>query len=313
VSVRAPQGMAAPRTPAPMARSVDAALVLWMASLSALWGLNAISIRAVTIGMAPLLAAGLRGVVALLCLVPWGLWRGERLWFSGRLGLHSAVAGLIFATEFCVLYTGASLTTGGHVAIYINTAPFFVAVAAHYLLPGERMTWQRWAGLLLAFTGIAVLFSSDLRVQGSGLWRGDLLVIAGAALWGLTTVYIKRFMVQEMNGFELLYTQIAVSTPFLLAAAVLAPFGASASPTPLALGIVVFQGTVVVFFSYLVWMKLLRSYPASAVQSFTFLTPIWGVLLGALLLGETLRASTFLAIALVGLGLYLVNRPPHRA
>jgi drug/metabolite transporter (DMT)-like permease len=294
---------------APVSRPVDATLVLWMVALSGLWGFNAITIKAVTTGMAPLLAAGLRGAVALVCLVPWGLWRGERLWIRGRLGLHSLMAGLMFAAEFCLFYIGARLTSGGHVAIYINVAPFFVAVGAHYLLPGDRMTWVRWIGLLLAFVGIALLFSNDLLVQRSGYWRGDLLVIAGAAVWALTTVYIKRFMVQGMSGFELLYVQIAISTPVLLAVSAIAEPGGLSGIAPLAVGIVVFQGTVIVFFSYVAWMTMLRIYPASAVQSFTFLTPLWGVLLGMLLLGESASGATFLAIAGVGMGLYLVNRP----
>ncbi|HKI99031.1 MAG TPA: DMT family transporter [bacterium] len=290
-------------------RGVDATMVLWMVSLSGLWGLNAITIKAVTTGMAPLLAAGLRGLVALVLLVAWGAWRGERLLYRGHLLRHSIVAGLMFAAEFCLFYTGARMTTGGHVAIYINMAPFFVAAGAHFLLPGDRMTWLRWAGLVLAFAGVVVLFSGDLATGQGGYLRGDLLVIAGAAVWGLTTLYIKRYMVAEMSGFELLYVQIAVSTPVLLVLAALWHPGALAAIAPLSWGIVLFQGIVVVFFSYLAWMTLLRIYPASAMQSFTFLTPVWGVALGALMLGERVTIATFAAIALVGLGLYLVNRP----
>ena len=134
-------------------------------------------------------------------------------------------------------------------------------------------------------------------------------MIAGAAVWAMTTVYIKRFMVQGMTGFELLFVQIAVSTPVLLLVSAFLEPGGLAGIGSLSAGIVVFQGTVVVFFSYLAWMSLLRIYPASAVQSFTFLTPLWGVALGVVLLGETATAVTFLAIAGVGIGLYLVNRP----
>ncbi len=307
----APRLTAAPRPRAvpALSRPVDATLVLWMTGLSALWGLNAITIKAVTTGMDPLLAAGLRGVVALGLLLAWGAWRGERLWFRGRLAAHSLAVGLLFALEFCLFYGGASLTSGGHVAIYINTAPFFVAVGAHTLLPGDRMSPLRWLGLLFAFAGIVALFGGDLYGGQWGYWRGDALVIAGAALWGTATLYIKRFMVADMSGFELLYVQILVSTPVLLGAAALAGSGGWHAIPALAGAIVVFQGIVIVFFSYLAWMSLLRIYPASAMQSFTFLTPLWGVLLAGLLLGEPINAITLLAIALVGPGLFLVNRP----
>jgi drug/metabolite transporter (DMT)-like permease len=308
----APAPAGAPRLRRPLdasARGVDARMVLWMLFLSGLWGLNAITIKAVATDMAPLAAVGLRGAVALTCLSLWGWWRGERLWFGGRLALHSLVAGLLFTAEFILFYTGARMTTGGHVAIYINTAPFFVAAGAHFLLPGERMTPWRWLGLGLAFGGILALFGDDLFVHRGGYWRGDLLVIAGALIWGATTVYIKRFMVQDMSGFELLYVQILVSTPLLLAVVGAAQPEALLLVTPRAGAIVVFQGTVIVFFSYLAWSTLLRVYPANAMQSFTFLTPVWGVAIGALALGEPVRGGTLLGIALVGVGLYFVNRP----
>lgn len=294
-------------------RAVDVRLVLWMVLLSSLWGLNAITIRAVSVDMPPLLAAGLRGLVALACLVPWGLLRGHRLVFRGMQARHGIAAGLLFGAEFCLFYPGARFTSGGHVAIYMNTAPFFVAVGAHYLLVGERMTPRRWLGLVLAFTGIVVLFSDELLVRQSGYWKGDLLVIAGAVAWALTTLYIKRFMVQNMNGFELLYVQIGVSTPLLLALGLLPGPAVLGQITALGAAIVLFQGTVIVFFSYLAWMTVLRIYPASAAQSFTFLTPVWGVALGALVLDERVTAGTFVAIALVGVGLWLVNRPRRPA
>ena len=73
-----------------------------------------------------------------------------------------------------------------------------------------------------------------------------------------------------------------------------------------------FQAVATVSFSYMVWMMLVQRYSASAMQSFTFLSPIWGVLLGIVVLGEELQAPLVAGIALVGIGIYLVNRPPRR-
>ena len=280
-----------------------------MALLSALWGFNAITIKVLTNELPPLLAAGLRGAMALPFLVLYGAIKGEPLLFGGWRLIHGAVAGLIFALEFCLFYTGARWTNGGHIAIFINTAPFYVALGAHWLLRGDRLFLLRALGLLLAFAGIVALFSDDLYVQQSGFWRGDLLVMAGAMLWAVSTLYVKRFMVGLMSGFQMLYMQILVSTPALLLAAVfLEPVG-KVEFSRLSLGILAFQGLVVVFISYLAWMNLLRRYPASAVQSFTFLSPVWGVLMGVMLLGETVTGVMTAGIAMVGAGLYMVNRP----
>lgn len=174
--------------------------------------------------------------------------------------------------------------------------------------------------MTLAFFGIVAVFSDDLLILKAGFWRGDLLVILAALGWGATTLYMKRFMVRSMTGFHMLHAQILVSTPLLLAMSFATePFatGSLASEsfppggfTALGLGIIVFQGVVVVVFSYMAWMTLLRVYPASTMQSFTFLSPVWGVGLGAMLLGEKITLPGMAGVAMVGAGLVLVSRPP---
>ena len=323
-----PQGVGA----TPETRPADGSMVIWMVGLTCLWGLNAIGIKAVTDEMPPLLAVGLRGLVALVLMVPFALWRRERLGFTGWQWVHGLVVGVLFALEFALFYVGAQYTSGGHMVIFINTAPFFVAAGAHLFLPEERLSTMGWLGLTLAFFGIVAVFSDDLLILKSGFWRGDLLVILAAMGWGMTTLYMKRFMVRSMTGFHMLYAQILVSTPLLLgmsfatesfaagffAAGSFGPESLSfgtfpadgfAGFTALGLGIVLFQAVVVVVFSYMAWMTLLRVYPASAMQSFTFLTPVWGVLLGAILLGETITVPGVAGLAMVGAGLVLISRP----
>ena len=290
-------------------RPVDASMVIWMVGLTCLWGVNAIGIKAVTDEMPPLLAVGLRGVVALGLMVPFALWRGEGLGFTGWQWVHGLVVGVLFALEFALFYVGAQYTSGGHMAIFINTAPFFVAIGAYLFLHEEGLSRLGWLGLALAFSGIVAVFSADLLILKAGYWRGDLLVILAALGWGGTTLYMKRFMVRSMTGFRLIYIQILISTPLLLGGS----FAVESLPpggfTALGLGIIVFQGVVVVVFSYMAWMTLLRVYTASAMQSFTFLTPVWGVAMGAMLLGETITVPGVAGMAMVGAGLVLISRP----
>ena len=88
--------------------------------------------------------------------------------------------------------------------------------------------------------------------------------------------------------------------------------GVVATP-PLVLGALAYQTVVVAFVSYLAWFWLIRSYPASQLAAFSFLTPLLGVLAGGLLLGERITAALIAAMAFVGLGIYLVNRRPAAA
>ena len=291
------------------ARTVDTAMVLWMLLLTFLWGLNAISVRVLVEGMAPIMGAALRGLVALACLTVYGWVRGESMHYFSRAGFHGAMNGVIFALEFTLIYLGARHTNGGHLSLFINMAPFFVAVGAHYLLPGDRLTPLRVAGMSLALVGVAALFFDDLFVAGTGFWRGDLLVLGGALCWGSSTLYVKKWLAHSMSAFRLLHVQILVSTPLLFAVSLWVepqPFHAA---TPLIWAQVVFQGMIVVFITYMIWLALLRRYPASAMQSFTFMSPVWGVVAGILILGETVTVVMALGIGCVGLGIFLINRP----
>ncbi len=303
----APSGAAAPPVTAPL-RQLDAAGLFWMLGLTALWGLNALSIKIVTQGLAPLMAAGLRGALALVLLTGYALLRGESLRFSGWLLFHGAINGLIFAAEFFLFYQGAAMTTGGHISIFINTAPFFVAIGAHYLLPGDRLNWLKSGGLSLAFAGIVVLFSNDILAHRDAVWRGDLLVLAGSMLWGSSTLYVKRFLVHRLSPLRMMLIQIVVSTPLLLGASWLLEAEPFRAVQPITWAMLAFQSGVVVFFTYVMWFRLLVRYPASTLQTFTLLSPVWGVVLAALLLHESVQPLMLLGMLFVGAGLYLVGR-----
>ncbi len=301
-------GEDAPVAEARASERLDLAAVAWMVFLTFIWGVNAVSIKVLTLGMAPIMSAALRGMIALGILTVYCAARGESFRFGRPLLLHSALAAIIFASEAVLLYQGARFTNGGHIAIFINMAPFFVAGGAHYLLPGERLNLFKIGGLVLAFGGVVVLFSDDLGGQGAGLWRGDLLVIGAAAMWASSTLYVKGVLAHRLSAARLMWVRMVVSSPLLLGASLIfepEPFFAVTGTTLLAL---FFQGTVVVSFSYMIWVRMLQRYPAGRLQPFTFLTPVWGVLTGVVLLNEAVSLVMAVGIALVGGGLWLVNQ-----
>lgn len=299
-----------PRPPAAGGtRPLDLAGVGWMACLTFLWGMNAVTIKVVATDMAPIMGAALRSALALVPLTAYGWWRAEPWRHDPLTWFHALVAALLFAVEFTLVYAGARLTTGGHTSLFLNTAPIWVVLGAHFLLPDDRLTWLRLAGLCTAFGGIVLLFSDKPHMWDTGYWRGDLLVLTAAVLWGAQTLYIKRFLVGRMRPFAMLYVQILVSVPVMLAATALLETDRLAGAGWLALLALLYQAGVVVFFSYMMWMVLLQRYAASAMQSFTFLAPVWGVTLGIVLLDERFTPFLGAGLLLVVLGLYGINRP----
>ena len=84
-------------------------------------------------------------------------------------------------------------------------------------------------------------------------------------------------------------------------------------PRPLVLASFFYQSVLVAFISYLAWFWLLAHYPASTLAAFSFWTPVFGVFAGGLLLGERISPLLWGAVALVALGIFLVNRPPRQS
>ena len=219
-------------------------------------------------------------------------------------------AGLLFAGEFMLIYWGLEFTTASRAVVFLYLSPFVVAIGAQLFVPGEHLRPVQALGLVCAFGGVLAAFRESLNLP-SGSWIiGDTMLAAAAVLWGATTVLIKASPLVRIRPAKTLLYQLAVSALALpLWSAALGEAGITRI-TPLIAGCLVYQTVWVAFITYLAWFWLIRHYPASRVASFSFLTPLFGVLAGGALLDEPVSGTLLLALALVGTGIYLVNRSP---
>jgi drug/metabolite transporter (DMT)-like permease len=167
----------------------------------------------------------------------------------------------------------------------------------------------QWLGILLAFAGIAVAFlwrpSTVTGAWGSVL-LGDLLGLLGGMCWGATTVVIRTTRISTLPATQALLYQLTCAFVLLLPAAWLMGQTTFHS-TPMVWGGLAFQAIVVSFASFLVWFWLLRHYLASRLGVFSFMTPLFGVLLGAWLLGESVEPSFLAGASMVLSGIVLVS------
>ncbi len=272
------------------------------------WGMNQVAIKVSISGISPLLGAGLRSLVAGLLLWLWCGLRGEPLVRRDGTGAYGLLIGLLFAAEFILIYWGLAFTTASRSVIFLYSAPFFVALGAHCFIPGERLTPLKAAGLVLAFAGLCLAFADGLYLPSRRELLGDALELAGGLVWGASTVVIKMRRDARLTPQRTLFYQLAVSAVVLVALAALSGERGITQLTPLVVGAFAYQAVVVAFVSYLMWFWLLQHYPASGLASFSFWTPLFGVLASWLLLGERLSGHLAAAAALVVVGIYLVNR-----
>jgi drug/metabolite transporter (DMT)-like permease len=280
--------------------------------LCALWGFQQITIKIAIGAISPAFQSGLRSLGALLLLMLWCAARGIPLLKRDGTLIVGLVVGALFAAEFALIYWSLVFTEVARSIIFLYTAPFFVALGAHFFVPGERLWSLQIAGLLCAFAGVVLALFDGLSLPSSRAIFGDGMMLAAAVLWAATTVLIKGSALARIDPAKTLAYQLAVSAVTLIALAPLFGEKGIIALTPTALAAMAYQIIVVAFASYLAWFGLMRIYPASTLSAFTFLTPLFAMIFGATLLHERVSWALAAALVFVAFGIWLVNRPRRR-
>jgi drug/metabolite transporter (DMT)-like permease len=124
---------------------------------------------------------------------------------------------------------------------------------------------------------------------------------------GATTIYIKKYLAERVHPIHTFLYQLVFSVPVIfICACVLEPQWILAVNTPAVLALF-YSSVIVAFASYLAWFKLIHTYPVSELAVFTFLSPVFGVISGALILGEQLTMGLILGLVFVSVGIYVTN------
>ncbi|BCA27557.1 DMT family transporter [Metapseudomonas otitidis] len=276
-----------------------------MLLLCIVWGFQQVSIKLVEQDVAPVLQLAIRSGIAALVLGAITLWREGRGAFGDGTLLPGLGVGLLFTLEFFFISEGLVRTSASHIAVFLYTAPIFAALGLHLILPEERLSPIQWLGVLVAFGGIALAFLGKPGNAAGSLF-GDALGICAAVAWGATTVLIRGSSLSEAAPVKTLFYQLGVAGVVLLAVAA-ATGRLGLVPSDRALLSLGFQVVVVALISYLGWFWLLRRYLASRLSMLSFMTPLFGVGFGVLVLGEPLDSSFIFGGLLVLGGLLLVT------
>lgn len=295
--------MAAVRKPA------DALAVSIMIVLCMCWGFNQITIKVAAAGISPIMQAGLRSVIAAILLYAWARLRGIPLFRRDGTLKGGIAAGALFAAEFVFIYAGLAYTTASRMVVFIYLAPCFTALGLQWFVPGERLNAGQWAGVVLAFLGVALAFADGFSTAVGSTLIGDVFGVIAALLWAATTVLIRATKLSSASATKTLFYQLGISALTLPLASLLAGEPGIVALTPKVVASLAYQSVIVAFASYLAWFWLLTRYLAGRLAVFSFLTPLFGVFFGVILLSEPVSVAFIAAALLVGGGIVLVNRP----
>ena len=286
---------------------IDAIGATSLVAFSALLGLNQVLVKIVNGGMQPVFQAGMRSLVAFPVLLLFAFMMRRRLSISDGSLLPGLFTGLLFTGEFVLLFLALDFTSVARASIFFYTMPFWVALGAHFLIPGERLSAMRVVGLGLAVAGVVLALSNNAAPASPKAFIGDILCLIGAMMWAAIALTTRLTDFQRATPEMQLLYQLAVSGPaMILLALFFGPFIRDLESYHLM--IFAFQAVVVVAAGFTFWFWLLSKYPASDMASFGFLAPVFGVAFGWLILDEAVGPTLIAALVLVGVGIVLVNR-----
>jgi drug/metabolite transporter (DMT)-like permease len=294
--------------PASHTRPLDAASMALVVLICLIWGFNQPAIKLAIHDVPPLTQCAIRSALATVIVL--GVMRLRGLPIANRDGSLAAglIAGALFGLEFVLIYRGLLYTTASRAVLFIYLAPFFVVIGARFVLPGDRFSLMQWLGLLLAFIGMMVAFGVPAPASSPDQLLGDLMMAGAALAWAATTLVIKASALSRVSPEKTLLYQLVVCVPIVTLGALMFGERIVAMPSAVALGSLAYQ-TIVVGTTFSVWFALIVKFSASRLSAFTFLTPLFGVAAGHLVLGEPLTPAFAIAVLLVAAGLILVNRP----
>jgi len=289
-------------------RALTPGAIALMLMLCLSWGFNQIAVKLVLPDVPPMLQALARSIGALPVLLVIGWFRGVKFFERDGTLWPGVIAGVIFGIEFVLIYRGLLLTSASRAVVFLYVAPFFVALGSFVFL-GERLRAPQWGGLALSFAGVALAIGVPQTNVDATVLLGDLLIVVGGALWATTTLIVKTTALIKAPAEKGLGYQVALSIPILALAAWISGETITHVPGPLSLALLAYQAFWVVGLTFLLWFALVKTYSASKLSAFTFVTPLFGVVASYFIMHDTLTIAFGAAALLVIAGLYLVNKP----
>lgn len=286
---------------------IDAFGAIVLVGFSALLGLNQVLVKLVNVGMAPAFQAGMRSACAFLPILLFAWFMRRKLTVADGSLIPGVITGSLFALEFILLFQALEYTSVGHASIMFYTMPFWVAIGAHFLIPGERLTAIRIVGLVLSVAGVALALLKSDNASASAPLLGDVMCLIAAMGWAAIALLARTTALSKSSPEMQLLYQLAVSAPLLLGFAFLTG-ETFRELTETHIWIFAFQVLGVVSVGFLSWFWILSIYPASDMASFGFLAPVFGVIFGWLVFDEALTVEVIGSLVLVGAGIVLVNR-----
>ncbi|WP_175717167.1 DMT family transporter [Burkholderia anthina] len=277
-----------------------------MLVLCTCWGSQQVLIKVAAPLIDPLMQLSIRyglSAIVLGCV----LYRryGRDVLRDGTMGT-GIVVGLLVAVESIAIAQGLRYTSSSHVTVLLYTGPLFASFGMHFTHRDERLSVLQWLLMLFAFAGIVVGFLGGSGKSADTSLVGDAFGLLSGIAWGATTVVVRRTRLSNAPAEKTLFYQVGVSTIVILPLTLWMGRGRFTPDVVVAMNLA-FQMFVLVLGTFLAWYRLLTKYLASRLSIIQLITPVVGVTLGYVALGDTLSVwflcgASMVIVGIVGIG-----------
>ncbi len=281
-----------------------------LAFVCLVWGSTFLAVKIGSMQFGPFRLAAFRQIPAAALLFGWAFWVKNQPIPSREYILRQLFIGILTIGAWNGMVNWALLSLPiGLVSLFASLVPVAIAVLGQFWAKTERLSPRRWLGIGLGLAGLGIIFSESWQelAQPDHL-LGIFLTLGAVILWGIGTVYAKRFSSENSSpvidsGLQLLGGGLTV-----LVASLFYDFFKPLEINYLgwlSLGYVIIFGSVLAMTAYLFALKHL---PATVASIYTYVNPMVAILLGVLFLGEHAGPTVLLGMGVTLVGVYLVNR-----
>ncbi|KAF0675048.1 DMT family transporter [Profundibacterium mesophilum] len=261
-------------------------------------------------GLAPLWLAGLRILFGGLVMAAiWAL-QGFRLFAQSprRMTLIHLLAISLLSTviPFSLISWGQQHVTSGFAAVAMASSALMVAPLAHFTVRGEQLTQRKSWGLIAGFAGVLVLIGpGTLSAAGSGLeLLGQLACFAAASCYATSSIIVRRL--PQVNPVGLVTVMLLTGASIIVPAALITQ-GSPDMPPASALGAVMALAVISTAGSNMLGILVIRSAGPTFMGLTNYITPVFAIILGAMVLGEQVTLRILAGFVLIALGLAIAH------
>ena len=293
-------------------KPIDGLAASFLVIFSILLGLNQVLVKLVNIGMHPIFQVAMRSVLAIIPILIYCYLTKKKINFFDGSFLSGVITGVLFGVEFVFLFTALDYSTVTRVSLIFYTMPVWLTLAAHFLIKNDTLNLNKILGLIIAMTGLVFAVYQPISGYSMKQFYGDFYSLLASFCWAAIAIMLKSSRLSRSSPETQLLYQLIVSGFILLPIAFLFDDFVRELNSQLVL-IFSFQVIVIMCLGFIGWLWVMSKYSASSTSSFSFLTPIFGVLFGWLIMDDAITEQIYISLFLTCLGIYLINRKTKKS